>query len=121
MNDGPERSPALQEGVRWRPFTTFVLTAVDMKNATDVVPGTFEAFGHDYRADLARFTSLSFGLPVGRAGTCRDRGSAARARIDVGGEKRLVAEQFAQAREAISRQMSSWAPREKCYQADSQG
>lgn len=107
MNDGPERSPALQEGVRWRPFTTFVLTAVDMKNATDVVPGTFEAFGHDYRADLARFTSLSFGLPVDEQELAAIE-AALRERELMWAEKRLVAEQFAQAREAISRQMSSW-------------
>jgi hypothetical protein len=28
---------------------------VDMKNAANVVPGQFEARGHDYRADLAQF------------------------------------------------------------------
>lgn len=107
MADGDGRSPAIHEGVRWRPFTTFVLTAVDMKNATNVIPGTFEAFGHDYRADLARFTALSFGLEVNEA-ELESIEKALRDREFTWAEKRLVAEQFAQAKEAISRQMSSW-------------
>ncbi len=107
MGDGTERSPAMQKGVRWRPFTTFVLTAVDMKNATDVVPGTFDAFGHDYRADLARFTSIAFGLDVSEPELATVE-KALRERELTWAEKRLVAEQIAQAREAISRQMSSW-------------
>lgn len=107
LEDGPRRSPAVHEGVSWRPFTTFVLTAVDMKNATDVVPGTFEAFGHDYRADLARFTALSFGLEVSEDELATIE-RALRERELTWAEKRLVAEQIAQAKEAISRQMSSW-------------
>lgn len=107
MEDGPQRSPAISEGVRWRPFTTFVLTAVDMKNATDVVPGTFEAFGHDYRADLARFTALSFGLDVDEEQLAVIE-TALRNRELTWAEKRLVAEQIAQAKEAIARQMNSW-------------
>jgi hypothetical protein len=78
-----------------------------MKNATDVVPGTFEASGHDYRADLARFTALSFGLRVDEAQLSVIE-EALRARELTWAEKRLVAEQIAQAKEAISRQMNSW-------------
>jgi hypothetical protein len=33
-----------------------------MKNAMNVVPGEFEAKGHDYRADLARFTREAYAL-----------------------------------------------------------
>ncbi len=107
MAEGPARSPAIREGVRWRPFTTFVLTAVDMKNATDVVPGTFEAFGHDYRADLARFTALSFGLDTDEA-QLESIEQALRERELTWAEKRLLAEQIALAKEAISRHMGSW-------------
>ncbi len=57
-----------------------------MKNATDVVPGTFEAWGHDYRADLARFTALSFGLPVDEQELLAIRQRCASARVDVGRE-----------------------------------
>ena len=39
---------------------------IDMNNAMNVVPGKFEANGHDYRSDLARFVREAFGL------TCSD-------------------------------------------------
>jgi len=43
--------------------TTFVQTLVDMKNAANVIPGQFEAKGHDYRADLAHFIREVYALP----------------------------------------------------------
>jgi len=48
--------------MRWRPLTTFLQTFIDMKNAQ--IPGTFRAFAHDYRPDLARFVSAVFDLPA---------------------------------------------------------
>jgi hypothetical protein len=33
-----------------------------MKNAMNVIPGQFDAKGHDYRADLARFVREAYGL-----------------------------------------------------------
>jgi hypothetical protein len=48
--------------MRWRPLTTFLQTFVDMKNAQ--IPGTYRAFAHDYRPDLARFISAVFDLPA---------------------------------------------------------
>ncbi|MBP7973112.1 MAG: alpha/beta-hydrolase family protein [Candidatus Nanopelagicales bacterium] len=107
MSEGPGRSPALADGVNWQPFTSFVLTAVDMKNATEVVPGKFEARGHDYRADLARFTVLAFDLQVG-AELLADIEVALRARELQWAEQRLKAEKRAQAMEAINRQLASW-------------
>jgi hypothetical protein len=35
-----------------------------MKNAANVIPGQFEARGHDYRADLARFVREVYALPA---------------------------------------------------------
>lgn len=107
LADGPTRSPAVAKGVSWRPFTTFILTAVDMKNATDVKPGVFEALGHDYRADLARFVLLAFDLPVSE-GELAAIELALRQRELVWAERRVIADQFAQAREAVARQLSSW-------------
>jgi hypothetical protein len=49
---------------QWRSPTTFVQTLVDMKNAANVIPGQFEAKGHDYRADLARFVREVYALPA---------------------------------------------------------
>lgn len=107
MEKGPRRSPAVPEGVDWIPFSTFILTVVDLKNASEVTPGVFAARGHDYRADLARFTAVSFGLDVSEEELAVIE-PALRRRELVWAEKRLVAEQFAQAKEAVSRQLSSW-------------
>ena len=49
------RAATVPGAEQWRSPTTFVQTLVDMKNAANVIPGQFEAKGHDYRADLARF------------------------------------------------------------------
>lgn len=49
---------------RWAPLSTFVQTLVDMKNAARVVPGVFEAKGHDYRADLPGFIAALLRLPA---------------------------------------------------------
>jgi hypothetical protein len=38
-----------------------------MKNAANVIPGQFEAKGHDYRADLARFIREVYALPASDA------------------------------------------------------
>ena len=107
MADGPNRSPALIEGVRWRPITSFMLTTVDVLNASDVVPGRFAARGHDYRADLGRFTQIAFDLPGDGALMGRVE-RALRRRELTWAERRLVAEQVAQAKESISRQLKSW-------------
>jgi uncharacterized membrane protein len=48
--------------MRWRPVTTFFQSLVDMKNAQ--TSGAFGANQHDYRADLPRFLSDVYGLPV---------------------------------------------------------
>jgi uncharacterized membrane protein len=57
----PPRVPATQ---RWVTPHTFVETFIDMKNASKVVPGVFEAKGHDYRGDLLRFVGEAYGLPA---------------------------------------------------------
>jgi uncharacterized membrane protein len=58
------RAATVPGAQQWRSPTTFVQTLVDMKNAANVVPGQFEAKGHDYRADLARFVREVYGLPA---------------------------------------------------------
>jgi uncharacterized membrane protein len=59
------RAATVPGAQQWRSPTTFVQTLVDMKNAANVIPGEFEAKGHDYRADLARFVREVYGLPAG--------------------------------------------------------
>lgn len=107
MKQGPQRSPALLPFVKWYPFTSFVSTLVDVKNAMDVKPGQFEGWGHDYRLDIPRFTLLAYGLDM-PDGTFDRMYSALEAREFKWAEDRLVGEQMAQAQEAISRQLSSW-------------
>jgi len=58
------RAATVPGAQQWRSPTTFVQTLVDMKNAANVIPGQFEAKGHDYRADLARFIREVYGLPA---------------------------------------------------------
>jgi hypothetical protein len=48
--------------MRWRPVTTFFQSLIDMKNAQ--VPGSYRAWAHDYRADLPRFLSDVYEVPV---------------------------------------------------------
>jgi len=57
------RPSSVPKWMRWVPIITAVQTAVDMKNAMNVVPGEFVANGHDYRADLARFVREVYALP----------------------------------------------------------
>ncbi|HET7847006.1 MAG TPA: alpha/beta-hydrolase family protein, partial [Acidimicrobiia bacterium] len=50
--------------IEWVPIVTFCQTALDAANAMVTVPGVFESFGHDYRADTARFVRDAFHLPA---------------------------------------------------------
>jgi uncharacterized membrane protein len=56
------RAATVPKSMQWRSPTTFVQVLVDMKNAANVIPGEFEAKGHDYRADLARFVREVYDL-----------------------------------------------------------
>lgn len=56
------RPPNVSRTQQWVPAVTFWQTAIDTKNAATVIPGAFNALGHDYRADLAQFVSAAFGL-----------------------------------------------------------
>jgi uncharacterized membrane protein len=56
------RPAGVPRSQRYAPLLTFVQTLVDMKNSMHVVPGQFVAYGHDYRADLARFVNEVYGL-----------------------------------------------------------
>ena len=55
----PTRVP---QGMRWVPTTTFFQGLVDMKNSATVVPGQFDAKGHDYRLDLVPFFNAVLGF-----------------------------------------------------------
>ncbi len=61
---GRRRPPAVPAENRYLPIPTFLQTAIDMKNAMNPVPGIFVAWGHDYRADLARFINAIYRFDV---------------------------------------------------------
>ena len=64
LGPAEDRAVTVPGAQQWRSPTTFVQTLVDMKNAANVIPGQFEAKGHDYRADLARFIREVYALPA---------------------------------------------------------
>jgi uncharacterized membrane protein len=59
-----ERGRGIPPSLRWTPVISFVHIAVDAMNAMRTVPGEFKSFGHDYRADTARFVHAAFRLPA---------------------------------------------------------
>jgi uncharacterized membrane protein len=62
LGESDERPPGVPKSQKWRTPTTFIQTLIDMKNAMNVTPGEFDAKGHDYRADIARFVREAYGL-----------------------------------------------------------
>jgi uncharacterized membrane protein len=58
-----QRGRGVPESMEWAPIITFSQVAVDAMNAMVVIPGQFKSFGHDYRADTARFVGAGFELP----------------------------------------------------------
>jgi uncharacterized membrane protein len=62
LGDPETRPTGVPRGQKWITFTSFVQTLIDMNNAMNVVPGRFDANGHDYRGDLARFVREVYDL-----------------------------------------------------------
>jgi hypothetical protein len=62
LSDPDKRPPRVPKYTKYSTPTTFAQTLIDMNNAMSVVPGEFEAKGHDYRADLARFVREVYDL-----------------------------------------------------------
>jgi uncharacterized membrane protein len=63
LADG-QRGRGVPDAMRWLPLVTFIQTATDAMNAMLSVPGEFASFGHDYRADMARFVRDAYDLPA---------------------------------------------------------
>ncbi len=62
LGPADQRPPNVSPSQKWVPAVTFWQSAIDTKNAATVIPGEFKALGHDYRADLAQFVSVAYGL-----------------------------------------------------------
>lgn len=65
LGEPDKRPPTVPATEEYYPLVTFILTLIDMKNSANVVPGRFEAKGHDYRKDLARFVREVYSLHCG--------------------------------------------------------
>ena len=99
--------PGVPGEVHWRPYTTFLITLMDVKNAMHVIPGKFVAEGHDYRKDIARFVSLAYDLPVDAARLdAMER--ALRERELRWAERRLVDSQMSGTQDKIREQLQAW-------------
>ncbi len=61
---GAEGLRGVAQSIEWTPIVTFCQTAIDAANAMVTIPGDFQSFGHDYRADTARFVRDAFQLPA---------------------------------------------------------
>jgi uncharacterized membrane protein len=59
---GEQRGRGVPEDMDWVPAITGMQVMIDAMNAMVTVPGEFGSFGHDYRADMARFVKDAFGL-----------------------------------------------------------
>ena len=60
---GAEGLRGVADSIEWTPIVTFCQTAIDAANAMVTVPGDFQSFGHDYRADTGRIVRDAFHLP----------------------------------------------------------
>ena len=107
LGDPQERPAGVPQSTSWRPATTFVLTGVDMLNSMEVIPGEFGRRGHDYREDIPEFVHDLFGLPA-----TPEQMEAIERRLRerelAWARKRVVTEQLARAREAVTREIKAW-------------
>lgn len=58
-----ERGRGVPPSMQWSPIVTALSVVMDAANAMVMVPGHFGSFGHDYRADMARFVLDGLNLP----------------------------------------------------------
>ncbi len=56
------RGRNIPETMSWKPGVTWATVLVDTIFATNVKPGDFQSWGHDYRADLGEVAARAFGF-----------------------------------------------------------
>lgn len=66
LTDPAKRPPTVSKSQYYTSPGTFLLTLMDMKNSMNVIPGQFEASGHDYRADLAGFIAEVYDFDISK-------------------------------------------------------
>ena len=66
LADG-RRGRGVPDRMEWAPIVSFWQILIDAANAMVTVPGEFKSYGHDYRADMARFVLDGFHLSPAEA------------------------------------------------------
>lgn len=107
MGPADTREPGVPKETAWRPYITFLITFIDVKNAMNVIPGQFVANGHDYRASLARFTSLAYDLPADDD-TIATLNRVLAQRELTWAERRVIDQEYADAQAAVADQLAKW-------------
>ena len=107
MGPADTREPGSRKETAWRPYITFLITFMDVKNAMHVVPGQFVANGHDYRGSLVRFTSLAYDLPADDD-TIAELNRVLAQRELTWAERRVIDQEYADAQAAVDGQLAKW-------------
>ena len=101
------RPHGVPQDMRYWPLFTFLLVGIDLLNADHVVPGKFEAYAHDYRADIPEMIRHSFGFE------CDDQTMVAvekalRERELSWAERRVVADTLDKAEQNLRAKLDEW-------------
>jgi uncharacterized membrane protein len=62
LHGNGQRGRGVPDTMEWIPMITGINTVIDAANAMVTVPGEFGSYGHDYRADMARFVRDAYHL-----------------------------------------------------------
>jgi uncharacterized membrane protein len=107
LGDPDERAPGIPKESRWWPLFSFVLVGIDLLNADNVTPGTFEAWAHDYRKDIPQIVRLAFDLPA-YPGVMERVERALRKREMMWAERRVVADNLDKAEKKVRATLEEW-------------
>lgn len=102
-----DRPTGVPPDMRYWPLFTFLLTGIDLLNADHVVPGTFEAYAHDYRKDIPEMIRQGFGIAISDAVMARVE-RALRKRELAWAERRVVADTLDDAEKTLRAKLDEW-------------
>ena len=107
MGPAETREPGVPMETAWRPYITFLITFIDVKNAMNVVPGHFVANGHDYRAAWRGSRPWPTDLPADDETMDALNRTLAERELKWA-ELRVIDQKFASAKAAVADQLAKW-------------
>lgn len=107
LDDASERPHGVPPDMRYWSLFTFLLVGIDLLNADHVVPGKFEAYGHDYRKDIPEMIRQGFHLQTTDAVMAAVE-KALRRRELGWAERRVVADTLEEAEESLRAKLDEW-------------